>query len=95
MPVLECAKRRVCSAYSQSVSQSLVFVAVLLRELNQLIGWMQTEYQLATCPQTKPTNFAVSPPVKAHIICIHHYHLLLLLFNWKADTRFTIPQRVQ
>jgi len=36
----------------------------------------------------------VSPPAQAARIYTHHRHLLLLL-SPKADTHFTIPQRVE
>ena len=42
-------------------------------------------------PKTKPDD---CPPVQAARIYTHHRHLLLLL-SPKADTHFTIPQRVE
>jgi len=48
--------------------------------------------------QTNPNDLAmtsaVSPPVQAATVYIHHSHLLLLL-NPKADTHFTVPRRVE
>jgi len=42
---------------------------------------------------SQPT-WAVSPPIHAATIHIHHRHLLLLL-SPKADTHFTVPRRVE
>jgi len=50
--------------------------------------------QVAADPQTKPNDLAVSAPVQAVRVYTHHRHLLLLL-RPKADTYFTIPQRVE
>ena len=45
-------------------------------------------------PKIKPDDLAVSPPVQAARVYTHHRHLLLLL-SPKADTHFTVPQRVE
>ena len=45
-------------------------------------------------PKTKPDDLAVSPPVQAARNYTHRCHLLLLL-SPKADTHFTVPQRVE
>ena len=50
--------------------------------------------QAAADPRPSQTNQAVSPPAQAARIYTHHRHLLLLL-SPKADTHFTIPQRVE
>ena len=50
--------------------------------------------QAAANPRPSQTTWAVSPPVQAARIYTHHRHLLLLL-SPKADTHFTVPQRVE
>ena len=47
-------------------------------------------------PKTKPDDLGCesSSPVQAARNYTHHYHLLLLL-SPKADTHFTVPQRVE
>jgi len=45
-------------------------------------------------PKTKPDDLGLSPPVQAARIYTHYRHLLLLL-SPKADTHFTVPQRVE
>ena len=46
-------------------------------------------------PKTKPDDLgAVSPPVQTARNYTHHRHLLLLL-SPKADTHFTVQQRVE
>jgi len=50
--------------------------------------------QAAAYPRTSQTTYAVSPPVHAARNYTHHRHLLLLL-SPKADTHFTVPQRVE
>jgi len=49
--------------------------------------------QAAADPRPSQTTYAVSPPVQAVRNYTHHRHLLLL--SPKADTHFTIPQRVE
>jgi len=49
-------------------------------------GWPPT-------PRPSPSTWTVSPPEMAATIGIHHRHLLLL--SPKADTHFTVPQRVE
>jgi len=49
-------------------------------------GWPPT-------PRSSQPTRTVSPPEKAATIRIHHRHLLLL--TPKADTHFTVPQRVE
>jgi len=44
-------------------------------------------------PKTSQTTYAVSPPVQAARIYTHYRRLLLL--SPKADTHFTVPQRVE
>ena len=51
-------------------------------------------HQAAADPRPSQTTYAVSPPVQVARIYTHHCHLLLLL-SPKADTHFTIPQRVE
>ena len=46
-----------------------------------------------TLRPSQPT-WAMSPPINSATIHIHHCHLLLLL-SPKADTRFTVPRRVE
>jgi len=48
------------------------------------------QHQLAANLWTKPTDLSRRPACWQHI---HHRHLLL--FSLKADTHFTIPQRVE
>jgi len=43
-------------------------------------------------PKTKPDDFGCESAYQAAIIYTHHRHLLLL--SPKADTHFTVPQRV-
>ena len=50
--------------------------------------------QVAADPRPSQTTYTVSPPVQAARVYTHHRHLLLLL-SPKADTHFTIPQRVE
>ena len=45
-------------------------------------------------PKTKPDDLGCYPPVQAARNYTHHCHLLLLL-SPKADTHFTVPQRVE
>jgi len=45
-------------------------------------------------PKTKPDDLGCDPPVQAARIYNHHRYLLLLLSS-KADTHFTVPQRVE
>ena len=65
-------------------------MAESLRELNWFIWWMQNGTKR---PPTQD-QVAVSPPVQAARVYTHHRHLLLLL-SPKADTHFTIPQKVE
>ena len=44
-------------------------------------------------PKTKPDDLGSSPPVQAARNYTHHRHLLSL--SPKADTHFTVPQRVE
>jgi len=53
---------------------------------------MNVEWRQAAA-DPRPSQ-AVSPPVQAARNYTHHRHLLLLL-SPKADTRFTVPQRVE
>ena len=50
--------------------------------------------QAAADPRSSQMTQAVSPPVHAARNYTHHRHLLLLL-SPKADTHFTVPQRVE
>jgi len=50
--------------------------------------------QAAADTRPSQTTEAVSPPVQAARNYTHHRHLLLLLSS-KADTHFTVPQRVE
>jgi len=50
--------------------------------------------QAAADPRQSQTTWAVSLFVQAARVYTHHRHLLLLL-SPKADTHFTIPQRVE
>jgi len=55
------------------------------------------EYRMATSsrrPKTKPDDLGCESHVQAARIYTHHRHLLLLL-SPKADTHFTVPQRVE
>jgi len=45
-------------------------------------------------PRPSQTTYAVSSPVQAARNYTHHRHLLFLL-SPKADTYFTVPQRVE
>jgi len=48
----------------------------------------------AANPPTKPTDLGVeSACIGCYVTYIHHRHLLLL--SPKADTHFTVPQRVE
>jgi len=61
-------------------------------EFTRFIWWMQTERQRQSLKPSQPT-WPVSLPLAA-TIHIHHHHLLVLL-SPKADTHFTVPQRVE
>jgi len=54
----------------------------------------RTAPKAATDPRPSQTTLAVSPPVQDARIYTHIHHLLLLL-SPKADTHFTVPQRVE
>ena len=49
--------------------------------------------QMVTDPWTKPTDLCHWPACRQLGNYIHHRHLLLL--SLKADTHFTIPQRIE
>ena len=50
--------------------------------------------QVAADLRTKPTDSTHRPACRQLRNYIHHRHLLLLLSS-KADTHFTVPQRVE
>ena len=56
--------------YNNNNTNANVYSAVTmtrpLREFTQFIRWMQTKCQAAVNPQTKPSTWAVSPPVGCH-----------------------------
>ena len=69
-----------------------IIVAEPSREFTRFIWWMQTERWVAAVPQTKPIDLASCDCEST--VHAHHRHLLLLL-RPKADTHFTVPQRVE
>jgi len=67
-----------------------------LREFTRFIWWMQTERWVAANPQTKPTDLGCESVDKW---LPYHPHppfvIITQLLSPKADTQFTIPQRVE
>ena len=51
-------------------------------------------FQVAADLWTKPTDLSHKPTYRQPVNRIHHRHLLLLL-SLKADTHFTVSQRVE
>jgi len=70
-----------------------VIMARPLREFTGFIWWTQTERQVDTNPQTKPTNLACeSTGMQLPSTSCRHR---LLLLSLRTDTHFTIPRRVE
>ena len=84
---------------STNTSDNIYSAVVMTRpmwEFSRFIRWIQTESQVAT--KLRPSLAsqlicAVSPPVRCHLYT--HCRNLLLLLSPKADTNFTVPQRVE
>ena len=66
-----------------------------LREITRFIWWMQTQRRGGRQPsdQANRLGLRVRQKEMAAIVHIHHRHLLLLIP--RADTHFTVPQRVE
>ena len=64
-----------------------------LQEFTRFIWWVLTLHQVATIPRPSQSTWTVSPPTGWHHS--HRCHQLLLLLSRKADTHFTIPQRLE
>ena len=71
-----------------------VIVLRALREFTRFTRCMQQQRQVAADLWTKPTDLTHRPACRQLRNYIHHRHLLLSLSS-KADTHFTVPQRVE
>jgi len=65
-----------------------------LREFTRFTRWMQNSARWPLTLGPSRWTWAIGPPVGGYRNYIHRRHLLILL-SPKADTHFTIPQRVE